>query len=264
MKKLSLPDQMNGYLVIPIALNQDKKSPVYHILYIKKHEAKNTLKDSPEVDNSGRIIYAVNLPISTTISNIKELFQDIAGVIVEDFRPEIGNRGQIILVDKASCTRLLSKAKQLYKLETDPICWHDDNTKPFGYQKYITYGENQFPQHEILMKEVNNFMAVYNDAEEREKQTRRSRVGLVDEDGFTLVVNHTKGSKGSIAAQENATQQKLKDEMNKRNKKKQMSDFYRFQIREQKKKATNDILKNYNDDKAKILELREKRRFKPY
>lgn len=261
MTQISFPEQISGYIVVPVALNSEKKSPVYHVIYLKKHEIKDEGFENPE---AGRVAYAVNLPVTTSIDHVKSFCQDLAGVIVEDFRPEAGNRAQIVLVDKVSCTRLLSKAKQIHKLDKEPLVWSGSDSTATGYKKYIAKGAQKFTDPETLLNSVNEFMKVYNDAEERERRSRRSKSGLVDEDGFTLVTSSARGSKASIAAQVAATQEQLKHEAEKRSKKKEMVDFYRFQIREKKKRATNDLLKKFNDDKAKILELRGKNRFKPY
>ncbi|VVT43503.1 uncharacterized protein SAPINGB_P000015 [Magnusiomyces paraingens] len=259
MRQISFPEQINGYTVTPVSLSKEKKNPVYHVIYLKKHDMKSLVDN--EHSEEGRVVYAVNLPISSSIDQIKSFCQDVAGVIVEDYRPETGNRAQIVFVDKASCSRFLSKAKQLYKLDKDVYIWPNDDS---GYKKYISKGFEKFTDPVTLMKSVNEFMNAYNEAEEREKRSRRSKSGLVDEDGFTLVVSNARGSKASIAAQTSATQAKLKLEADKRNKKSQMVDFYRFQIREQKKKATNDLLKKFNEDREKITEMRQKNRFKPY
>lgn len=258
------PEQVGGFTVVPVALNNDKKSPVYHVIYLKKHDVPRHSEEDPDIDISERTVYAVNIPSSATFDNIKSMCRDIADVIVEDFRPEVGNRAQIILIDKASCNRLLSKAKSLHKLEKKPITWIGVKSAPTGYQKYVDHALKMFPDPDNLLIEVNKFMKAYNENEQREKLSRRSKQGLVDEDGFILVTSDARGSKASIAAQAAETQERLKKELEKKSKKREMPDFYRFQIREKKKKATNDLLKKFNDDKAKILEMREKNRFRPY
>lgn len=263
MKPYTFPEQVGGFTVVPVALNDDKKSPIYHVIYLKKNEARQRDEDD-DMDTAERTIYAVNLPVSTTLEHIKALCQDISGAIVEAFIPEAGNRGQIILVDKASCVRLISKAKKLHKLEKEPLQWPQIASSS-GYQKYLEQGLDMFPDPQDLIDEVNNFMKAYNEAEERERMSRKSKEGYVDEDGFTLVTGDSRGgSKASIAARAAETQERLKKELEKRNKKREMPDFYRFQIREKKKRATNDLLKKFNEDKAKIMEMREKNKFKPY
>ena len=50
----------------------------------------------------------------------------------------------------------------------------------------------------------------------------------------------------------------------KKKKSKEKKDFYRFQIREQKKQEMNSLLKRFKEDQDKIKDLKEKKRFKPY
>lgn len=275
MKSKTFIDQINGFTVVPVILNDDKTSPVYHVLYMKKHQTRKNKNDNEDDDNdfmdfSERTVYVVNLPVITTFEQIKSLFQDMAGVIVEHYFPEPGSKGQVVLVDKASCNRLLSKAKQAHKLEKN-LMWskvpENEVLKYYGYSKYLRMADSQIPDPEELLQSVNNFLQAYNDNEEQQKRQRLSKNGFVDEDGFTLVVAPPKPglmTAAHIAEREAAKQEMYKKEAEKKRKKMENVDFYRFQVRERKKKATNDLLRKFNEDKQKIAEMRQKNRFRPY
>lgn len=135
------PDQVSGFIVVPIVLSpHSSKSPVYHTLYLKKHEVRLNRKstaaaadsDDDDADQADRTVFVVNLPAITTFGHIKSLCQDIAGVIAEDFVFDVGNTGKIVLVDKTSALRLVSKAKQLYKLEQQ-VSWTSKNLTTSSY-----------------------------------------------------------------------------------------------------------------------------------
>ena len=146
------PDQVNGYIVVPVIISSQTKttstdSPVYHTLYLKKHEVRRTKnqqadneagsddEDAEEQDLAQRTVFVVNLPAITTFDHIKTLCQDAAGVIAEDFKFDVGgNTGRIVLVDKASAARLISKAKHFHKLDKkrEPLVWNSKNSNSYG------------------------------------------------------------------------------------------------------------------------------------
>lgn len=112
-------------------------------------------------------------------------------------------------------------------------------------------------------------MANFTKAEEREFSDARSMAGQVDADGFTLVGSASKRKGGPLRPDPAATLSgggvNPEDQSsNKSKKSKEKKDFYRFQIREQKKQEMNGLLKRFREDQEKIKELKEKKRFRPY
>ncbi|KAF5095526.1 hypothetical protein D0Z00_003101 [Geotrichum galactomycetum] len=221
MSPPDFPDQINGFIVAPVILSaQDNKdpSPVYHTLYLKKHQTKRTAAptDDDEDDEGDRTVFAANLPILTSFENIKKFCSTVADVLVEDFvkDPNIPNAGKIIL------------------------------------------------------RMVDLYMLNFAKAEARELQNVRSLAEQVDEDGFTLVVSSTRKSAADIRTAPKMTEdeaiQNDSTTGGKKKKSKEKKDFYRFQIREQKKQEMNSLLKRFREDQDKIKELKEKKRFKPY
>lgn len=136
------PDQVNGFIVVPVVFSSSsssaaptstpQKNPVYHTLYLKKHEARPLRRakgsagadsdaDDDDEERASRTVFVVNLPILTSFNHIKNLCQQVAGVLVEDFEVDQqqggGSTGRIVLVDKTAAARLISKSRQAYKLE---------------------------------------------------------------------------------------------------------------------------------------------------
>lgn len=109
------------------------------------------------------------------------------------------------------------------------------------------------------------YMHNFSQAEARELSDVKSLAGQVDADGFTLVVSSNRKSRGDIAAPVAMTAEEVEANALKKNKKsKEKKDFYRFQIREQKKQEMNGLLRRFREDQEKIKELRDKKRFRPY
>lgn len=285
MSPPEFPDQINGFIVAPVILSaQDNKdpSPVYHTIYLKKHQFKRTTAptDDDEDDEGDRTVFAANLPILTSFENIKKFCNAVADVLVEDFvkDPNIPNAGKIILVDKSAANRFIAKSKTLYKLK-DRIFWNatsnnnnNSNTTSAdsirGIDRYTAKTLKKYPPHDQLQRMVDLYMLNFAKAEARELQNVRSLAEQVDEDGFTLVVSSTRKSAADIRAAPKMTEdeaiQNDATSGGKKKKSKEKKDFYRFQIREQKKQEMNSLLKRFKEDQDKIKDLKEKKRFKPY
>lgn len=283
MSPLQFPDQINGFIVVPVILSaQDDKdpSPVYHTLYLRKHQAKRvaTSVEDDEEDEGDRTVFVANLPILTSFENIKIFCTTVADVLVEDFVKDtnIPNAGKIILVDKSAANRLIAKSKNLYKLK-DRIYWNNSNSSNNntigkssirGIDRYTAKTLKKYPPHDQLQRMVDLYMLNFAKAEARELQNVRSLADQVDEDGFTLVVSSTRKSAADIRPAPKMTEDEaIQNDPaagGKKKKSKEKKDFYRFQIREQKKQEMNSLLKRFREDQDKIKELKEKKRFKPY
>ncbi|KAJ3280214.1 Ribosomal RNA-processing protein 7 A, partial [Borealophlyctis nickersoniae] len=86
-----------------------------------------------------------------------------------------------------------------------------------------------------------------------------------DEDGFVLVTR-ARGRRNTNADASGATVTAARPEEVKKlkPKKKELVDFYRFQMRESKRNQLADLRRKFEEDKKKIAALKANRRFKPY
>ena len=120
------------------------------------------------------------------------------------------------------------------------------------------------PPIESLKAQVDAAMALFAEAEEKEKREAERIRNMPDEDGF-VTVTRGKGRRTNMDGQgasvmplrtEDAQQLKPKDHT--------LVDFYRFQKREQKRNELAELRRKFDQDKQKIAALKEKRKFKPY
>ncbi|KAA8916184.1 hypothetical protein TRICI_001675 [Trichomonascus ciferrii] len=250
---MALPEQISGYFPVPIKVGGSKGEPIYHIIYLRKHHSPNKAEDST--------VFAVNLPLDTTPKCLKHLCQSLGGVNAKEFQHSYGHRWQIVLVDKSACNRLLSKAKaQTYKSE--PITWPDPS--PSGSQLYLQRHLEQYIDQDDLQARVDEDMIKFSEEEEQKQQELERMASKIDDDGFTMVVGPKTKDSDAIAPPPKMIQDEALRSSKKRKKNKEKTDFYRFQLREQKKNEMNNLLRRFQQDKEKVRELREKRRFKPY
>lgn len=249
---MHLPEQISGYFPVPINVSSDD-TPTYHIIYIRKHQSNDKKSEASST------VFVVNLPLDTTTDHLKHLCQSLGGVNAKEFRHTYGHRWQIELIDKSACNRFLSKAKAQNFESGEQIEW--PSPKMNGTQYYINKNLEKYIDQDDLQARVDEDMEKFSQAEEEKQNELNEMANQIDDDGFTLVVGSKTQDKESIAP----PTKEIKDNSSKKRKKnKEKTDFYRFQLREQKKTEMNNLLKRFQDDKQKVKDLREKRRFKPY
>jgi ribosomal RNA-processing protein 7 len=121
-----------------------------------------------------------------------------------------------------------------------------------------------------LQSQVNAAMAQFAELEAQRIQEEMDQLNQPDADGF-ITVRRTRGRKLNKDAQGGKVYAIKADEAAKlKPKEKGLVDFYRFQMRETKRNRilTNaelhELRQKFEQDKKRISEMREKRKFKPY
>ncbi|KAK9450116.1 ribosomal RNA-processing protein 7-domain-containing protein [Limtongia smithiae] len=293
-KKSAKPASViGGYVVVPVVLpNTDG---VVHYLYARKHE-------TPGQTEPSRTLFLANLPIDATTLHISLLFSSLvkatgtrAEITIEtvtflpsptgttfDLIPALSSLKAPTVTESAPILRILptcSAAHVVFRdagvLETvfaalavshtsSPPSWQIPPTRgATGTSRYRTIHNRRYISAATLQATVDNYIAAYGKAErEKERAAKRMR-NEPDEDGF-VTVSRFAGSRSNATSAVTLSADVLKEEAKKRREKAQLPDFYRFQIREQKKNKMNDLLKKFRMDQDKIRELKSKRRFKPF
>lgn len=290
--------EIKGFNVLPVLLTptavQKKVSDkaTQHFIYIKKHSV-NT-KDLSLVERANRSLFAINLPINTSLPTLKAFFGKVAtGAIIESFETnddtlnpiqvdltkltseirqddlELGANHRLPLgcslitfIDTDALNLALSAIKKLVK-SSKHIDWEFD--LDFGGVAYFDslYGK-EFLSAPVLLDQVAHDMLVFNQREQDDIDELQEMKEVVDEDGFTLVIGSHRKTKNGVLGKFKAQQNHEMDKLKSRMKKKEKLDFYRFQIREKKKQEMNDLLNKFKDDQEKVRMMKEKKRFKPY
>lgn len=254
---VKLPEQINGYIPLPVKVTGEKvtggaSSSTYHIIYVKKHQSKDSS------DSADRSVFLVNLPTDTSSKALRDLCQQLGNVIMEDFQSTGGNNGILELVDKTACKAFISKARQAVKSQT--IAWNNSKSLT-GSLRYQTINRNNYKDVEELEENVNFHMEAFARAEEARARQVETLSQEVDEDGFIKVINSKRKSLNGLAT---ASAPADSSAPRKKKRSKEKADFYRFQIRDQKKQEMNQLLRRFHQDKLKVAQLKEQRRFKPY
>lgn len=109
----------------------------------------------------------------------------------------------------------------------------DAKVPPLGSQRYQKHHHLQFPPQEILQDTANEFMIAFGEYEAATAKKLAKLRSEPDEDGFITV---TRGGKEAPAKLSDAEERLKKQKQKDKEKADEMGNFYRFQIREKRKK----------------------------
>lgn len=117
----------------------------------------------------------------------------------------------------------------------------------FGVNKWIRELEQATPSLEYLDSLVKKELTEWDEMMEEKRQRIKQLKGVPDEDGFIMVTSKNK-----------------KTEAKQGKKKKELVDFYKFQMKETKINQLNELRARFEQDKKRIELLKTQRKFKPY
>ncbi|EMR10171.1 hypothetical protein PNEG_01445 [Pneumocystis murina B123] len=288
---------MNEYTVLKIKMPKTsfKNTNLLHYLYIKEHDRyrPTPLANHPENFPEGPSLFVSNLPIDTTHDHLKYLFNHlgcriqqvffhfiqkpsyIKENISEDYTENEKNSEDTVLsvwkrrilssgswaivefLEKQDIQYILEK-KNHKKLEN--YVWGQNIPKnrvpELGFNHYWDHYNLIYPSHEKLQTSIDKYMEAFYLAEEKKKRLRKFQRTEPDEEGFITVTRGGRTGAGRIN-EGMKMQEKKKDKYI-------LHDFYKFQRQEGKNKKLIELKKKFEEDKEKIKEFREKKRFKMY
>jgi len=156
--------------------------------------------------------------------------------------------------------------EEVSDMEADEAINFDDvvEAMPLGYKKWMQQYKYTRPRPKALKTRVDNYMVNFTRMEEIEKLELDRKASIVDEDGFTLVTRRTRRNTNRTEDGASVTAARYEDVKNLKPKKKELQDFYRFQMKEKKRNELAELRRKFEEDKKRIADLKSSRRFKPY
>ncbi|KAG0223677.1 ribosomal RNA-processing protein 7-domain-containing protein [Mortierella sp. GBAus27b] len=170
-----------------------------------------------------------------------------------------GSQAYVVFLEAQELTKALGmKRKHRSWIKTG-----NDATSSLGIPKWVNDYHRVRPKHSDLQLKVDDYMEKFERSEYEAQQAALARLNVMDDDGFTLVTsagNKGYNTDGVIKVQAI----KAEDAKKIKPKKKELQDFYRFQMREAKRDKLVELRRKFEEDKARIESLKVNRRFKPY
>ncbi|KAF9148596.1 Ribosomal RNA-processing protein 7 [Linnemannia schmuckeri] len=195
--------------------------------------------------------------------------QAAAAVVQEEEHRRLyatGSQAYVVFLEEQELNKALAmKRKKHSWINSGPDASPADIAKltGLGVSKWLNEYHTRRPEPSELQLKVDDYMDKFERSEYEAQQAALARHNVMDDDGFTLVTRA--GSKGQNSdGVITITAAKAEDVKNLKPKKKELQDFYRFQMREAKRDKLVDLRRKFEEDKLRIEALKVNRRFKPY
>ncbi|KAI0211271.1 Ribosomal RNA-processing-like protein 7A [Lamellibrachia satsuma] len=260
-----------GFTVIPVKYTEDSTATQY--LYVKQHEVRNPHPSLP----SNRTLFVLNVPSYVNKNCLQRLFSDSGKVEAvhlhknpvdtppeterppsEFFSPHKDPSGHTVAYVVFKNTVSAKKAVKETKTRILSTPEHPIST---GIAKWCKDYRQRCPQLEVLQKEIDDYMAVFDSKVEKEKETAREAEGVPDEEGWVTVTRYGK-SKGVPRTE--AHEKRLSKKEKKKRTEKELLNFYSFQMRETKREHIAQLRQKFEEDKQRVAEMKAARKFRPY
>lgn len=239
-------------IFVALPLQFSSSSTSFHSLYMKEH----SVRVNDETKPIGQTLFVINVPPYVTEDSLKNAFASVGKihhVLFDENEENIikndGFRKAYIVFKSRECLLKALKLTNLNVLSTK------SNPLKMGVEKWVEEYNESIKSPELLQKEIDEFMQNY---DENEKSNKND---ITDDDGWTVV---TKGGRKPGLSRKESVLNNLDAKNSKKLKKKELKNFYTFQIRESQMKNIAELRKNYEEAKNKVKLMKATRKFKPY
>lgn len=168
-----------------------------------------------------------------------------------------------LLADEKSVQLVLKAVAKLQKTKKYPV-WGENlapQVPPLGAEWVSRHLQLCRADKTATKQAVHAFFNAFNRKEKEAAELAKRLRNEPDQDGFVTVTRGGRAAPASRSQAEEAKQRML-DKQDKR--KSETKNFYRFQLREQRKQEQLALLKRFDDDKKRVNAMKEKRgKFKP-
>ncbi|XP_072947403.1 ribosomal RNA-processing protein 7 homolog A [Epargyreus clarus] len=257
--------RIHDFKALELKLDENSKSP--HIVYIKEHIVRDHTKDKP----SGRTLFIINIPPYADENGLTNAFREAGKVQSVQFytKPGAGETNTHKFIEEPSkptfrvCYLVFEKVSELDKAlhltKLSPMNSNDHKIQ-FGINKWVNEYNSSVLLPKVLKERVEEFMKTHDEKlkqiEKKEKQLEQE-----DDEGWITV---TKRGKIQSFARTEKVENKIMAKEEKNKKRKELKNFYTFQIRESKMKHIVALRQKFEEDKRKIAQIKQSRRFKPF
>ncbi|XP_038223592.1 ribosomal RNA-processing protein 7 homolog A [Zerene cesonia] len=254
----------NDFKALKLKYEQSSKYP--HTIYFKEHSVREHTADKP----SGRTLFIVNVPPYADEKGLINAFSQAGTVESVQFcsKPNATEiKKDSLLQDKYNpsfrlCYLVFNKVSELdnaLKLtELQPL--NSDGHTNFGIKKWFSEYNQNVMKPKDLKESIEKFMQNYDEKVKKELEEEK-KLEQEDEEGWVTV---TKRGKVQSFARTEKVENKIMANEEKSKKKKELKNFYTFQIRESKMKHIVSLRQKFEEDKRKIAQIKQSRRFKPF
>ncbi|KAI0012702.1 ribosomal RNA-processing protein 7-domain-containing protein [Xylariaceae sp. FL0662B] len=198
------------------------------------------------------------------LQNLKE---ELAAELPDTWTRQVyrsGSSAVALFADEKSIELVLKAVKKLKKSKNLPVWGEGVNGRvpPLGSQWLKAHNVMSYPGNDVVQATMDAYFTTFNRKEQEAIQLAKRLRHEPDEDGFVTVARG--GGRSAPARRDEAEDAKQKMLEKQQKKKDNTQDFYRFQMRERRKAEQAELLKRFDEDKKKVMAMKEKRsKFRP-
>lgn len=149
---------------------------------------------------------------------------------------------------------------------TPLVLFNKGETLPIGVKLWSKQYNDSIENADELLAQVNKDLQEYDERVEKERELAKKRAGEADDEGWVTVTKHGKKRK-AFGAGEAHDQGVLSKEAKKQAKQDKavanVGNFYKYKKEETKLSKLADLRKKFEEDKKRVAEMKQKRKFKP-
>ncbi|KAJ4358101.1 uncharacterized protein N0V89_002680 [Didymosphaeria variabile] len=165
-----------------------------------------------------------------------------------------GSGAVVVFLDKASMRGAL---KEVQKVVKDHAAIHWKGGEALGVERYRSHLSLLHPPPTLLSSTTNAYLTQFDAAASQRNRALAHLRSVPDEDGFVTVTRG--GGRSAPAARLEIAQQKQSELEDRKRKKGSLDGFYRFQNREKRKEEEGRLRKQFEKDRRRVQEMRERR-----
>lgn len=234
-----------------------KENTDRHQLFFKEHSIRNQLPEHPR----GRTLFVLNIPPYVTAKALQTVFSEIFGDVTNVFfvTPN-GFKTAYIVFEKETALENALDSSPDFVITLNG----DSNVCLTGLAKWCEEYNMSICNEDNLKEEIETYMQNYDKKMAEKKANEKAMEEQVkDNDGWITVSGQKKRGEYALSRKE-STINKVQYKEEQKNKKKQLLNFYTFQIRESKKQNLAELRKKFELDKQRLQSLKSKRTFRPF
>ncbi|KAL1612647.1 hypothetical protein SLS60_000876 [Paraconiothyrium brasiliense] len=160
----------------------------------------------------------------------------------------------VVFLDKASMRGAL---KEVQKAIKDHTTIHWKGGEALGVERYKSHLSLLYPPPTLLSSTTNAYLTQFEAVTSQRNRALAHLRSVPDEDGFVTVTRG--GGRSAPAARLEMAQQKQSELEDRKKKKGSLDGFYRFQNREKRKEEEGRLRKQFEKDRRRVQEMRERR-----
>ncbi|CAB3222045.1 unnamed protein product [Arctia plantaginis] len=249
-------------------LKLTETSTASHTIYFKEHIVREHTKEKPQ----GRTLLVVNVPPYADENGMINAFRDAGTVQSVQFylKPSTAEVKDVLkfipdpqeTTFKAAYLVFKTVAELDKALKLSKLCPlnSDKHQVKVGIKKWVDEYNSSVILPKTLKENIELFMKQF-DSEAQKQEKKEKELEGEDDEGWVTV---TKKGKVQSFARSEKVESKIMQKEERKKKRKELKNFYRFQIRESKMKHIVALRHKFEEDKKKIAQIKQSRRFKPF